>query len=86
MAKKKNAETFKAKAVSNFPQIASEFDRLETFIEDSNDIPETAKNEIKKTVKGYRDRTNAKQNQISNVAYFNSAVNITNQFIESLTE
>lgn len=86
MAKKTKAEIFKAKAVNNFTQVTGEFERLETFIEDSSDIPAHAKPELKNTVKGYQDRTNAKQNHLSNVAYCESAIGIINKYVESLTE
>lgn len=86
MAKKTKAELFKAKAANNFTQVTGEFERLETFIEDSSDIPAHAKPELKNMVKGYQDRTSAKQNHVANIAYLESATGLLNKYIESLTE
>lgn len=87
MAKKtKTGELFKPKAVSNFKDIDAELNRLETFVEDHDEIPDTSRKEVIKIVNGYRERINAKQNHLSNVGFFNTAYGMVNKFIESLTE
>lgn len=87
MAKKSDPILFEQnKAVNNHREIAEEFTKLDTFIEGHTQIPEFNKEEIKRLVHGYKERSGEKINHITNFALLNTAIGWTNNYIESLTK
>lgn len=84
MAKKNNIDLFEAKPTINFSQIEAEFARLESFINDSSEIEQRAKNEMTKLVDDNKKNTGAKVPHLTNLAFLNTAVGWTNKYIQSL--
>ena len=81
-----DVKLFKPKRLNNHKDIAAAFSDLDTFIDECEHIPAHAKKGVKAMVKGYEDKTGEKVNQISNLAYFNTAVYLINSELEKIEE
>jgi len=83
---KQESNLFKQSPTNNHREVATEFTKLDAFIEAHEQINEVDKNKVKRLVEGYKERTGEKISHINNVALLTTAVTWTNNYIQSLTK